>query len=168
MANTEMTKGNGGSVQRHPTSGADIFSSMRGEMDRMFERFEHGFPRLPAVFGRGFERDLMVPELDVHDNGKQLTIEVDLPGVEEKDVTVTLANGMLTIKGEKKTEREETKDNYYLAERSYGAFERSLHLPDTIDEAMLEARFEKGVLKISAPKRPEAVKAEKKIEIKKG
>ena len=168
MANTELSKGNGGTVQRHAPSGADIFSTMRNEMDRVFERFEHGFPRWPTVFGRGFERDTMVPELDVHDNGRQLSIEVDLPGVDEKDVTVTLANGMLTIKGEKKSEREETKDNYYLAERSYGAFERSLHLPDTIDEGKLEARFEKGVLKISAPKRPEAVKAEKKIEIKKG
>ena len=109
----------------------------------------------------------MVPELDVHDNGKQLTIEVDLPGVDEKDVTLTLANGMLTIKGEKKTEREEKKESYYMAERCYGAFERSLRLPDSIDEAKLEAKFDKGVLKVTAQKKPEAVKAEKKIEIKK-
>ena len=163
MANTELTKGNGGQVQRP----ADIFSTMRGEMDRMFERFEHGWPRWPTVLGRGFERDVMVPELDVHDNGKQLTIEIDLPGVDEKDVTVTLANGMLTIKGEKKTEREEKKENYYMAERSYGAFERSLRLPDTIDENKLEAKFDKGVLKVIAQKKPEAVKVEKKIEIKK-
>ena len=104
----------------------------------------------------------MVPELDVHDNGKQLTIEVDLPGVDEKDVTLTLANGMLTIKGEEK------KESYYMAERCYGAFERSLRLPDSIDEAKLEAKFDKGVLKVTAQKKPEAVKGEKKIEIKKG
>lgn len=163
MANTDVTKGNGGQVQRP----ADIFSTMRNEMDRMFERFEHGWPRWPTALARGFERDMMVPELDVHDNGKQLTIEVDLPGVEEKDVSVTLANGMLTIKGEKKTEREEKKESYFMAERSYGSFERTLRMPDTIDENKLEAKFDKGVLKIVAQKKPEAVKAEKKIEIKK-
>ena len=163
MANTELTKGNGGPGHR-PT---DIFGTMRNEMDRMFERFEHGWPRWPATLARGFERDMMVPELDVHDNGKQLTIEVDLPGVDEKDVSVTLANGMLTIKGEKKTEREEKKESYYMAERSYGAFERSLRMPDTIDENKLEAKFDKGVLRIVAEKKPEAVKAEKRIEIRK-
>jgi len=74
---------------------------------------------------------------------------------------------MMTIKGEKKSEREEKEENYYLAERSYGKFERSLSLPETIDEDKIEAKFDKGVLKITAPKKPEAIKAEKKIEIKK-
>src|SRR5690606_27285121 len=97
---------------------------------------------------------------------KQITIEVDLPGVDEKDGSVTMANGMLTIKGEKKSEREEKAENYHMAERSYGTFERSLTLPDTIDEEQITAQFDKGVLKITAQKRPEAVKAEKKIEIK--
>lgn len=164
MANTEMTKGNGGQVQR-PT---DVFGAMRDEIDRLFERFERGWPRWPAPFGRTFESEAIVPSLDVHDDGKQLTIEADLPGVDEKDVTVTLANGLLTIKGEKKSEREEKDKSYYVAERSYGSFERSLRLPDTIDEGKLEARFDKGVLRVTAPKKPEAIKAEKKIEIKKG
>jgi HSP20 family protein len=110
----------------------------------------------------------MVPELDVHENDKSFSIEVELPGVEEKDVSVTFNNGYLTVKGEKKSEREEKKENYYLAERSFGSFERSLRLPDTLDESKIVARFDKGVLKISAPKRPEAVKAERKIEIAKG
>jgi HSP20 family protein len=74
---------------------------------------------------------------------------------------------MLTIKGEKKQEKEEKSENYYLAERSYGAFERSLRLPDTIDDTKVEAKFDKGVLKVTAAKKPEAVKAERKIEIKK-
>jgi HSP20 family protein len=144
-----------------------MFDAMRGEMDRVLERFERGWPRWPSLFRRDLDQSLMIPELDVHDNTKQLTIEVDLPGVDEKDVTVTLTNSMLTIKGEKKSEREEKKENYYMAERSYGAFERSLRLPDTIDENKFEAKFDKGVLKIVAQKKPEAVKAEKKIEIKK-
>jgi HSP20 family protein len=109
--------------------------------------------------------------LDVHENATAITIEADLPGVDEKDVSVVLANGVLTIKGEKKHEREEKKENYYLSERSFGSFgsfERSVRLPDTIDDTKVEARFDKGVLKVTAAKRPEAVKAEKKIEVKKG
>lgn len=162
MPTTEITKGNGPAANRP----IDVFGQLRDEMERVFERFEHGWPRWPSVF-RGSLRGVMVPELDIHENSKQLTIEVDLPGVDEKDVSVTLANGMLTIRGEKKTEREEKKENYYLAERSYGAFERTVSMPDTIDENKLEAKFDKGVLKIAAQKKPEAVRAEKKIEIKK-
>ena len=111
--------------------------------------------------------ELVIPELDVRENAKSMTIEVELPGVDEKDVSVTLANGLLTVKGEKKHEHEEKDESHYLSERSFGAFERCLRLPETIDENKLEARFDKGVLKIIAPKKPEAIKAERKIEIKK-
>ncbi len=164
MAASEISK------TQHPAPHrqTDVFGAMRDEMDRMFERFEHGWPRWPAALLRGSNgRDLLVPELDVHESDKQFMIEVDLPGVEEKDVTVSLANGLLTIKGEKKVDREEKKDNYYMAERSYGSFQRSLRLPDTIDDTKLEARFDKGVLKIAAQKKPDAIRAERKIEIKK-
>jgi len=149
-----------------PARSTDILGAMRDEMDRVFERFERGMPRFPSLFARN-GNDWLVPELDVHDNGRQITIEADLPGVDEKDVAVTLANGLLTIKGEKKSEHEERRENCYIAERSYGAFERSLQLPDSVDDAKLEARFERGVLKIVAQKKPEAIKAERKIEIKK-
>ncbi|MCL4764611.1 MAG: Hsp20/alpha crystallin family protein [Hyphomicrobiaceae bacterium] len=160
---TEVTKPSQTAVSRP----GDVFSAMRDEMDRMFERFERGWPRLPSLISRGLGRETMLPDVDVHENGKQITVEVDLPGVEEKDVSVTMANGMLTIKGEKKSGHEEKQESYYMAERSYGSFERSLRLPDTIDENKVEARFEKGVLKITAQKKPEAVKAEKRIEIRK-
>ena len=148
----------------------DVFSAMRDEMDRMFERFEHGWPRWPALFHReggtaGF--GVTVPELDVRENTGSITVEAELPGVDEKDVSVTLANGVLTIKGEKRQEKEEKSENYYLAERSFGSFARSIRLPDTVDEAKVDAKFDKGVLKITAAKKPEAVKAERKIEIKK-
>ena len=109
-----------------------------------------------------------MPELDVHENAQALTIEVDLPGIDEKDVSVTVTNGHLRIKGERKSGHEEKSENYYVAERSWGAFERSLQLPDSINDAKLEAKFDKGVLRITAPKRPEAVKAERKIAIGKG
>lgn len=144
-----------------------LFDEFRDEMNRVFERFEGGWPNWPLASAR-WPANVMVPDLDVHENDKSVTIDVDLPGVDEKDVSVTFNNGYLTIKGEKKTEHEEKKENYYLAERSFGSFERSLRLPDTLDDTKIEAKFDKGVLKISAPKRPEAQKAERKIEIGKG
>ncbi|KAB2914419.1 MAG: Hsp20/alpha crystallin family protein [Hyphomicrobiaceae bacterium] len=142
----------------------DVYSALRDEMDRVFERFDRGWPTLPTFFGRSTE---LMPSFDVRDDGKSITVEAELPGVEEKDVKVTLTGGVLTIKGEKKQEREEKKENYYLSERSFGSFERSLRLPDTIDDSKVEARFDKGVLKVVAQKRPEAVKTERTIEIKK-
>jgi len=161
MAKTEITK----SAETAPARPRDIFSAMRDEMDRVFERFESGWPNWPTLFRR--DGAITVPELDVRENANAIVIEAELPGVDEKDVTVTLANGMLTIKGEKKQEKEEKGENYYLAERSFGSFERSIRLPDTVDEAKVEAKFEKGVLKVTAAKKPEAVKSERKIEIKK-
>ena len=143
----------------------DVFSAMRGEMDRMFERFEHGFPRFPHLF-RADHASVMAPELDVRESATAITVEAELPGVEEKDISVTLSNGILSIKGEKKQDKEEKTENCYLAERSYGAFERSLQLPDSVDETKVDAKFDKGVLKITATKKPEAVKAQRKIEIK--
>jgi HSP20 family protein len=167
MPKTDITKAPETSVARP----RDVFSAMRDEMDRMFERFEHGWPRMPSLFRRegrtvGFG-GMTVPDLDVRENTNSITVEAELPGVEEKDISVTIANGVLTIKGEKKQEKEEKSENYYVAERSFGSFERSIRLPDTLDEGKVEAKFDKGVLKITAAKRPEAVKAERKIEIKK-
>ncbi len=163
MADIEISK-----AQRQPTvHSRGLFEEFRDEMNRVFERFETGWPHWSLTSAR-WPTNVMVPDLDVHENDKSMTIEVELPGVDEKDVSVTVNNGYLTIKGEKKTEREEKKENYYLAERSFGSFERSLRLPDTLDENKIEASFDKGVLKISAPKRPEAQKTERKIEIGKG
>jgi HSP20 family protein len=161
MAKTEITK----PAETTPSRPRDIFSAMRDEMDRVFERFESGWPRWPTLFRR--EGAITVPELDVRENTNAIVVEAELPGVDEKDVSVSLANGVLTIKGEKKHEKEEKGENYYLTERSFGSFERAIRLPDTVDEAKVEAKFDKGVLKVTAAKKPEAVKAERKIEIKK-
>lgn len=160
MAKTEITK------LPDTNRPHDIFSAMRDEMDRVFARFEHGLPRWPAVLRRD-GGIATIPELDVRENGNAIIVEVELPGVEEKDVTVSLANGMLSIKGEKKQEKEEKGENYHVTERSFGSFERAIRLPDTIDEGKVEAKFDKGVLKVTAAKKPEAVKSERKIEIKK-
>ena len=162
MVKTEITK----SPETAPSRSRNIFSAMRDEMDRVFERFEQGWPRLPAVFRR--DVSITIPELDVRENTNSIVVEAELPGVDEKDVTVTLANGILTIKGEKKHEKEEKAENYHMTERSFGSFERAIRLPDSVDDVKVEAKFDKGVLKVTAAKKPEAVKAERKIEIKKG
>lgn len=169
MANFEAKEPKQIARPRHlqPRQG-DIFGMMRDEMDRMFQRFEQSWPRWPSLFSREAGREEMLPLIDIHENGQELMIEADLPGVDEKDVSVTLADGILTIKGEKKSEHEEKSHNYFVAERSSGAFSRSLRLPDSVDESQIEARFDKGVLKICARKKPEAMGIEKKIEIKAG
>ncbi|MEO1205485.1 MAG: Hsp20/alpha crystallin family protein [Pseudomonadota bacterium] len=149
-----------------PSGGADVFGAMRNEMNHVFDRFETGWAPFPAALGRMFGHDTVIPQLDVHENGSELKIDVELPGVDEKDVSITLANGMLKVKGEKKSEREQSEENYHLSERSYGSFERSIRMPDTIDEASLSANFENGILRIVAQKRPDAIKPERKIEIK--
>ena len=161
MATEEVLK----SEPPTPTRPMNMLDALRGEMDRIFERFERGWPRWPLPT-RGSWGELMVPALDVRDNARQISIEVDLPGVDETDVSVTLSNGVLRIKGEKKHEREEKDETHYMCERSFGTFERSVRLPDSVDESKLEARFDKGVLHIVARKRPEALKTEKRIAIK--
>lgn len=162
MAKTDIAQ----SPQKPVTRSRDVFSVMRDEMDRLFERFEHGWPRWPSLLSRNGE--FTIPEIDVRETKDAITVEAELPGVDEKDVSVTLNNGILTIRGEKKQEREESKEGYYhLSERTFGSFERSLRLPDTIDDQKIEAKFDKGVLTVTAAKRPEAVKSERKIQIKK-
>ena len=162
MSKIELTK----PTQKPPVPRQfGMFEEIRDEMNRVLERFESGWPRWTSLAPPRWPQSLVVPDLDVHENDKAFTIEVELPGVEEKDVSVAVNNGYLTVKGEKKTEREVNKDNYHLAERSFGSFERSLRLPDSLDDSKIEANFSKGVLKITAPKRADA-KAERKIAIK--
>jgi HSP20 family protein len=146
---------------------ADPFTEMRMEMDRLFDSFlGRGFGgAMPALF-KGEPRDgMMVPTMDIKETPNELVVEAELPGLEDKDVNVSLRDGVLTIKGEKKSEREEKQQDYHLTERSYGKFERSFRLPDTIDEDNIAAMFEKGVLKVTMPKRPDVAKAEKSIPI---
>ena len=109
---------------------------------------------------------MMTPTLDVKENEKEIVVKADLPGMDEKDINLTIHNGVLSLRGEKKSEHTDQRDNYHVMERSYGSFQRSIRLPETIDEDKAEARFDKGVLTITLPKRPEMVGAQKKIEIK--
>ena len=143
----------------------DPFSAMRTEMDRVFDSFlGRSFGGLPALSRAGWGQ-MLAPSIDLREADKEFVVEAELPGLDEKDVSVTLSNGVLTLKGEKKSEREEKKENYHLMERSYGSFHRSLQLGDAVDPDKVSATFDKGILKVTLAKRTEAAKAEKKIPI---
>lgn len=146
-------------AQRSPV---DAWGAMRNEMDQFFNSVfgGGGFPALRAG-GAG----VMSPSIDVHENEKEITIEAELPGIEEKDVQLSFRDGVLSIKGEKKSERDETKNDVHISERSYGSFQRAFRLPDTVEVDKAAASFDKGVLKIVLPKSAEAVSREKKIPI---
>jgi len=150
------------------------FEDLRREIDRLFEDFDGGFFRSPF---RRSAFDVMpfwgrepawpaAPAVDFTDTGKAYEITAELPGIDEKNVDVKVANGVLTIKGEKQDEKEEKKKDYYLRERNFGSFERAFQLPDGVDGDKIEANFKKGVLTVSLPKKPEAQQAAKKIDVK--
>ena len=147
---------------------SDPFGTLRSEMDRLFDTFTDGLPTFPSMFGPSGGRGLaLTPNLDVKETDKEIVVEAELPGLEEKDISLTMQNGVLTIQGEKRLEYNEEKENYHVMERRYGSFQRSLRVPDTVDEGKVEARFDNGVLKVTLPKRPEAGDEQRKIEIKK-
>ena len=107
------------------------------------------------------------PAIDVVDTDKAYEITAELPGMNESDIDVKFSDGTLTIKGEKRDEKEEKKKGYYLSERRYGSFQRSFGVPDGVDVDKIEANFKNGVLTVTLPKTPQAQTSEKKISIKK-
>jgi len=134
-------------------------SRLRREMDRLWEDFFGPGPR-----GLRPWTEEWTPALDVAETPEQVTVKAEVPGIDPKEIDISLVGDLLTIKGEKKSEREEKKENYHLVERSYGSFSRSLRLPTPVDADKIEAKYEKGVLTITCPKK-EPVKP-KAIEIK--
>jgi HSP20 family protein len=154
----------------------DVLQSFRGEMDRLFDRFASGFgfPSLRRMFDMEpawrFETPLgfAAPAIDVSEDDKAYKISAELPGIGERDIDITLAGDSLVLKGEKRQEKEEKEKNYYVSERSYGAFQRAFALPDGIDRDKIDAQFAKGVLTITLPKTADAQKKTKKIAVKAG
>jgi HSP20 family protein len=140
------------------------FGSLRRDMDRVFEDFWRDFGWGPAT-----QPGMAVsPRIDISETDTELKIEAELPGIDEKDVEVVLGHGRLTIKGEKKQQKEEKKKDYHMVERSYGSFARSIGLPFEADPNQVEAAFAKGVLTVTVPKPPEVKAKEKKIPVGKG
>ncbi|TIO32702.1 Hsp20/alpha crystallin family protein [Mesorhizobium sp.] len=150
------------------------FESLRREIDRLFDDFHPFDFRLPSarsLFGRElptlrYADWQIAPAMDLVEKGKEYEITAELPGIDEKNVEIKLANRTLTIKGEKTEEKEEKDKDYYLSERRYGSFQRSFQLPEGVDADKIDASFAKGVLTVKLPKTAEAQKAEKKIAVK--
>lgn len=147
--------------------------SLHKEIDRLFDDFRPLGWRWPSIHS-ALELDLpeigagwkITPAFDVTEKEKEYEITAELPGIDEKNVEVKLTNHTLTIKGEKREEKEEKEKDYYLSERRYGSFHRSFQIPEGVDTAKVDASFAKGVLTIKLPKTAEARKAEKKIQVK--
>lgn len=148
----------------------DPFRELQRRMNSLFEEFWSDFGlspfplAMPSLEGWGD----FAPRIDVTENENQLSVRAELPGMSEKDVEVELANGVLTIRGEKKNERKETREGLHYSECSYGAFHRAIPLPCEIVEDGVQAEFKNGVLTITLPKSEQAKKKSKKIEVKTG
>lgn len=136
------------------------FQSMQQAMNRLFGDF------LQEPFGSfGEWENRFVPAVDIDEDDQYVRLFVELPGMDEKDVTVTARENTIIIEGEKKRRHEEQKPNYYRRESAGGSFYRAVSLPTEVDEDKAQARFDRGVLYISLPKTESARKKERKIEI---
>jgi HSP20 family protein len=138
----------------------DELSNFRKEMDRLWNR---AFGE--AALGKAFETEWQ-PSADIVETADSITVKAELPGLEPKDIEVTLSGDLLTIKGEKKKEEEKKDEKFHRTERFYGMFERSFRLPTGIKMDKVEANFDKGILTITLPKTEEAKTKEIKIPIK--
>lgn len=134
-------------------------SDIQGEVNRLFDSF-FGRPSVAAQGGRAW-----MPLVDMHETKDDLTLRVDLPGVREKDVTVSITGDWLTIRGERRFEEEQTGNQYLHVERVYGKFERRVQLPVAVQSDKVKATYRDGVLQITLPKAEEVKPKEVKIEI---
>jgi HSP20 family protein len=154
-----------------PRAATDPWQSFRGDYDRLLDRFaEFAMPPFRRLFGVPSTPDTSftfnVPAVDVTEEEKTYKIAAELPGLEEKDIDVSLTGDVLTIKGEKRQEKEEKNKNWYVSERAYGSFQRAFELPQGVDRDKIAAEFAKGVLTVTLPKSAEAQKQQKKIDVK--
>lgn len=136
------------------------FDRMRREMDRLWESFFEG-----GLRGRTEEIGEWVPSLDLVETKNDLVVKAEVPGMEPNDIDISLSDGVLTIKGEKKQEKEEKEADYHLIERCYGAFTRSLRLPKEVQSDKISASYKDGILKVILPKSEEAKKKEIRIKV---
>ncbi len=145
-----------------PEAGVSLRREMERAFDDVFRRFALGSPPEPPWAGGV---SVLRPSVDISEGRKAYTVEVEVPGVEEGDISLEVEQDTLRIRGEKKHEREESDEGYHCIERSFGAFERLLSLPEDADAQGVGAKFKNGVLKITIPKRPAPERAGRRIEI---
>lgn len=146
--------------------------SLRRQMDTLHQQINRVFDDIAFTrsehpwLSRMWEREDVLPGIDETGDENAFYVSIELPGMDEKDVDLTLSGRQLTIRGEKKQESEQKDKEYFHRERTYGAFRRSIELPGEIDLAKIEASFKRGVLLVTLPKTKEAREKIKHIDIK--
>jgi len=140
--------------------------------EEMEKRFEDFFRRPFSMFGPSWlpsvkfpESGMVSPDIDIFEDGSDVVVKAEMPGMKKEDIEVNLTDEMVTVSGEKKKEEKVEKKDYYRVERSYGSFRRSFKLPKEVQSDKAKASFKDGVLEVRVPKTEEAVKKEKKIKI---
>jgi len=146
---------------RHETE--NPFALFNKDMDTMFNDFFRGFDIEPAWSRKPGS---FTPRIDVTESEKEINVAAELPGIDEKDIDLTVTRDSLTIKGEKKEEREDNGKDYYRMERSYGSFSRTIPLPVEVETDHASASYKKGILSIKIPKSARAIEEKKKIAVK--
>ncbi|HEX3103105.1 MAG TPA: Hsp20/alpha crystallin family protein [Terriglobales bacterium] len=135
------------------------FSTLQDRMNRLF-RDSYGDGREEALATSTF-----APPVDVYEDEHNVTLKIEVPGIDEKDLDVRIENNTLTVHGERKFEKEEKEENYRRVERQYGNFTRSFTLPNTVDPEQVQAQYEKGILKIQLAKKAEAKPKQIKVNV---
>ena len=139
--------------------------SLHRNIDRLFaDAWPSGLA--PSLLSQSWTKSRITPRLDVVEDDKAFHVSVELPGMSEKDVAVTVTDRVLTITGEKKEAKEKKDQDVFRSERAYGSFRRALELPSDVDAGKVAAKFKDGVLKIDAPKSKEAQERARQIHVK--
>ncbi len=142
-----------------------MFPSLYRDMGRLLNEMTRDFG-MQALFGEDAERGSFSPGVNLVEEDHDYKVSVELPGMSEKDIDLSLKEGVLSIRGEKKSEVKKEEENIYRMECAYGAFQRNIPLPSEVEEEKIEATFDKGVLKIILPKSKEKEKEVRRITVK--
>jgi len=139
------------------------FSTMQARMNRMNRLFRESYT--PKVPDDSLTTTTFAPPVDIYEDEHNITLKLEVPGIEEKDIDVSVENSTLTVHGERKIEKEEKEENFRRVERQYGSFTRSFTLPSSVDPGQVTAHYDKGVLKIKLAKKAEAKPKQIKVNV---
>src|SRR5437588_11250105 len=139
------------------------FSTMQDRMNRMNRLFRESYS--PEGPEEALTTTSFAPPVDIYEDEHNITLKIEVPGIDEKDIDVRIENNTLTVHGERNVEKEEKEENYRRIERQYGSFTRSCTLPSTVDPNNVQANYEKGVLKIRLAKKAEAKPKQIKVNV---
>jgi HSP20 family protein len=140
------------------------FVTLQNRVNRLFGN-SFSNPRGPEGQDEALTSTAFAPPVDIYEDEHNITLKIDVPGIDEKDINVHVENNTLTVHGERKFEKEEKEENYRRVERQYGSFTRTFTLPNTVDQENVQADYEKGVLKVKLAKKAEAKPKQIKVNV---